>query len=1857
MTITEIGRKVIMEAQIIDHKTAPLGGVFDCCYDKYFTLLYADESLFQYLGYTKEEFKTLFQNHLIEVIYKAERLNIMKEIEAQVKADKVFMYENRLVCKDGSLKWVWISAQLVYSGHKPHFHCIFHDISEEKSSHEKLAINEKRFQIVLSQTQDIVFEQDCITNQIYYSENFEKKFGYQVPTDNFPVAMMKAKIIHPDDQSALAIAFQSLHHGADTMMCEYRLKYRNQGYRWVEASATAIRDKSGNILKIVGIIKDTHEKKEAILLSQKEATLDPLTGLYNRKEFMKRFNEFIQTTPLALILIDIDDFKEINDTLGHLEGDQALLEVADGLRNIFSNDLVARFGGDEFVICIPNLLDQENLRHKINQLQTLFQKKVLINSPFTVSCSIGVSMYPQHGDTFMTLFDKADIAMYQAKKNGKNQYCFFNEKLHPFHQLPQPVMKKSFHDHIIEEIIQIVLTHPKNEDAIPILLRKIEQFIDCDRITVYENGKKCYGYARNDSYQLVQDDIHDILKTINFFEDTLIDYNDVDAIENLKIKQWLKQRQAKAAILSSFLSEEQKHIFICYEDCQKKRAGLQEIRYSLSIISNIIHVLMTREQAQLTLEQTEAKHIQFLMEHAPGNMLVYYVQDGFPLYFISEHLLTLLGYENEKEYQEAIHGYTINSIYQQDRVNVKQQIQEQINATGEYDLQYRLIKKDASFFWVRNRGKLMETSDHKKAILSNYLDITAEVSYHHQLQIYQNASNGGAFINAMDEGFSLLYGNDKYFEIYEMDKHRPEEYDQCIKRIHPDDVTMVKDTLTEAFAQQEPLVSLEFKAVTAKGNTKWISLHGTFEYRDGQWTMNGFILDITKEYLLKKEVSHKEMVYRTALNQMHINVWEYNIKESSLKLSSYHKNTLQDFIVHDIPQSLIDQGWVHSSSVETIKELYQKLKEGIPNIQRDILIKGQDDNSWHWERIKYQMLYDQNGLPSIAVAVGEDVTREKHIQKQYLQELQYQLAQNKDQIASFQCNLTKNHVVSIKGNQVPIQKHITYDELLELHTQFIASKEDILRFDKVMNRKAILEAFYRKETFLTCDFRRKDVNGKLYWCRAISKLMIDAKGSDLYLIGILQDMEDNKRMEQLIENKVVKDPITHLYDKRTFEQMCQAALSHPSTKTPCALMLFQVASMKEMELLHHHQIDLLQKELAAHLLIAFSKDAFIGRLYADEYAVFLYGNFDFENLQQKAEEIRRFICSSLQLDTNYEFHIYCGISMEEQPHTYLDLYEKAKSALQQAKYSKTNQSIIYQDASIQPLHLKKEERGLDTVLLSIASSFGNQGILQALKEIQTYYEADRVYLSSLLDDQTFYEVVAQQKTAFKPHRELLHLDYLKKQTHSNAHTWTSSHDLFMIRPTNHNFKDPLTSFTAMSLLDHDVQIGLLCMENATQHIEQLSLFQILGNVLALELMKLSLQNTKATILQYDSLTGVLNRDSFRQYQKNIKEDILISLGVLSIDINGLKSFNNTYGMNQGDHLVCTLANKLKESFQEHHIYRISSDEFLIIMENISYEAFQKKVSGFKQSILSFPYAAVGSSWAEKQISLDNLIRNAEEQRFLDKQIYYNTSPQDDYKNRLNDTMKGLRVALENGKFVMYLQQKVDSNNDLVIGAEALIRYQDDTHGLVSPTKFIPLLERMGLVHYLDFFIFEQVCQLLVQWKKKGITLIPISLNFSRVTLLSNQLVQHMNEIIDPLGLEHDLIEIEITENMGEIERNTIITMCKSIKSAGYHLALDDFGTKYSNIAILSDIVFHTLKFDKGLIDYLVGNDNSRMILESIIGLCKKLDIYNVAEGVETKEQMEILKELGCTYIQGYYYSRPVPASAFDFSHNYHATRK
>lgn len=399
---------------------------------------------------------------------------------------------------------------------------------------------------------------------------------------------------------------------------------------------------------------------------------------------------------------------------------------------------------------------------------------------------------------------------------------------------------------------------------------------------------------------------------------------------------------------------------------------------------------------------------------------------------------------------------------------------------------------------------------------------------------------------------------------------------------------------------------------------------------------------------------------------------------------------------------------------------------------------------------------------------------------------------------------------------------------------------------------------------------------------------------------------------------------------------------------------------------------------------------------------------------------------------------------------------------------------------------------------------------------------------------------------------------------------------------------------------------------------------------------------------HDELTGLLNRNAYMKRLESLKKQELKTAGVLVININGLKELNESYGHLKGDEAVREHARTFARFFTEDHVFRLSGDEFVVVWPECMKSAFEARTAEMEAAIdeLDFYGASVGLVWSDDEPDIQELVSKADELMLAAKQQYYD---QRHHKSRHIETkhLQNLLHEIREGHFQLYLQPKVDIKTGKIVSAEALSRYYTEKTGLVTPGKFIPILEKERIIRYLDLYIVEEVCRLLQRWRAQGKRLLPISLNISRITLLEDRLADTMRLILDKYGISSSMVDAEITETIGQMDQNTLVRIGDELKKAGFHVQLDDFGAKYSNTMLLALFQFDVLKLDKSLVNNLVDNEKNQVIVRHIFDMCRELGLSVVAEGVEDLNQRNLLEQLGCRYIQGYLFGKPVPVPSFE----------
>ncbi|EML6499743.1 EAL domain-containing protein [Clostridioides difficile] len=410
----------------------------------------------------------------------------------------------------------------------------------------------------------------------------------------------------------------------------------------------------------------------------------------------------------------------------------------------------------------------------------------------------------------------------------------------------------------------------------------------------------------------------------------------------------------------------------------------------------------------------------------------------------------------------------------------------------------------------------------------------------------------------------------------------------------------------------------------------------------------------------------------------------------------------------------------------------------------------------------------------------------------------------------------------------------------------------------------------------------------------------------------------------------------------------------------------------------------------------------------------------------------------------------------------------------------------------------------------------------------------------------------------------------------------------------------------------------------------------------------------------DKVTYIGNQNKFyRECSKYLLDKPSLNYIIVYFDINNFKMINDTFGYEFGDNLLITIAKALKEELTEGEVYaRLSSDYFAIFCDyKNGRNKIIRKLDSIRNNIESnlsivfeislcvgIYFVEEGEVDIQKAVNKANMARSVAKGKNINYAIY-----NEDVRNKLSEEsmiLDDIKIALVKNQFEVYYQPKFSLVNGEMIGSEALIRWNHPEHGFISPAVFIPIAEKSKLILKIGRFVFERVCTDLSEWKKQGKKIVPVSVNLSRVELYQPDIVKFINKTIQMYNLSSDLIEIEITETVAINELNILKNVLNELRKYGFSISMDDFGTGYSSISCLRDMPIDILKLDKSFLDGIEHDERSRNIAKSIVSLAKSLDLVVIIEGVESKEQAELMKQFGCDLVQGFYFARPMPAKNF-----------
>ena len=411
---------------------------------------------------------------------------------------------------------------------------------------------------------------------------------------------------------------------------------------------------------------------------------------------------------------------------------------------------------------------------------------------------------------------------------------------------------------------------------------------------------------------------------------------------------------------------------------------------------------------------------------------------------------------------------------------------------------------------------------------------------------------------------------------------------------------------------------------------------------------------------------------------------------------------------------------------------------------------------------------------------------------------------------------------------------------------------------------------------------------------------------------------------------------------------------------------------------------------------------------------------------------------------------------------------------------------------------------------------------------------------------------------------------------------------------------------------------------------------------------------------YDKLTGTGNLEKFKiDAQELLGQDSYV---LVKFDINRFKAVTTGFGTKEGERLLKMVSNNLRKFVGDKELFaRASNDLFVILLKDAPDNQLRERLLYFQANInqdiafgmtqytISLAFGLYRLSAGEKELSkmleFTELARLEAKKQQKNKIVFYRKEFSEAVI-RVSNIESRMEQALFDGEFVAYFQPKYDLATGRAVGAEALARWIT-AEGIVEPGGFIDIFERNGFILKMDLYIFEHVCAKIRKWLDEGRRVLPVAVNVSRMHLLEPDFIENYRNIIAKYQVPPELLELELTENLPFTEEDFLLEILNNFKKIGIKLAMDDFGSGYSTLNILQNMPFDVLKIDQLFFQDRTGTGKGRNIIESVVLMAQKLGLEVVAEGVETESEVEFLQSIGCNYVQGYFFSKPMPLEEYE----------
>lgn len=804
-------------------------------------------------------------------------------------------------------------------------------------------------------------------------------------------------------------------------------------------------------------------------------------------------------------------------------------------------------------------------------------------------------------------------------------------------------------------------------------------------------------------------------------------------------------------------------------------------------------------------------------------------------------------------------------------------------------------------------------------------------------------------------------------------------------------------------------------------------------------------------------------------------------------------------------------------------------------------------------------------------------------------------------------------------------------------------------------------------------------------------------------VGIARNETKERQREKVLEEQVKRDPMTKLYNQFFGRELINEYLINKNPYASCGMMVVDIDYFKSVNDVFGHRFgDLVLQKVSRLFMDLFDKRDILVRAGGDEFVIFLK-DISHGMLLKKAGQLIEAV-RNLKFDER-DYSMTCSVGTCFLPenisgYNYDQLFENADWALYEAKENGKNRYEVCDNLKQFELlanrTMENFVEGLDARYLRndiISTAFEvfekmnsfNAAIELLMKIIGIRFSLDRITviqtdIKAMQTGRQYQWTSPSAPEALKVPGSFTKEDFLTLfQSYDEYGTTVLHYDnMSMYSQDAQNLLmqgDAKTVLYAAMYCEGKYTGAIsyvVCGQKRYWSKQNRSQLGELTKIISAHLAKSQVLNmvhqNSLGALHYDSLTGLLSFPKFKEEtERMIVGGYAKSHVMVYSDFDNFKYFNQKYGYRMGDQVLKEYSNyliEMLENEQDTYFSRVVADQFVIFMAcqspeqaaekfNRLNEAFLKKQIGRFKGISFFIRTGIypvqsGDISSSAAIDAANYARCQVKKDGKSSVVIYD-SHMAKRKQQENEIINGMSSAMENGEFQVYFQPRFSLQDFSITGAEALIRWKRQDGTMIYPDEFIPLYEKNGRIAELDMYVLEQVAAFQEKIIQSWNVYIPIAVNLSLRHASRLDTVEKYQNVLDKHGLDSSVIEIELTET-GTVPVNDyhhIKRIFGQFRKKHFRTAMDDFGSGYSMLNMLIDIPVDTIKLDRVFVHYCESNDQGVRFLKQLVAMVKGLGYHLVCEGIETEEQADILKNIGCEEGQGYWFARPMPMEDFE----------